>query len=124
MAIPKLVRDPDGFVHTGRGFMAGAKYDAIQRAHAALLPERARLPLITDLSDGRGFTRMAKLNAAERNRLPGSTFGLPGQRKYPMPDKNHARVAESYASKEYHAGRLSLSDLGRIRAKAKRILAR
>jgi len=32
---------------------------------------------------------MAVLKAARRNKLPESTFGLPGSRKYPMPDRAH-----------------------------------
>jgi len=35
---------------------------------------------------------MAKLNAAKRKKLPKSDFAVPG-RKYPVPDKNHARNA-------------------------------
>jgi len=31
---------------------------------------------------------MAKLRAARRKALPSSTFGLPGSRKYPMPDRS------------------------------------
>jgi hypothetical protein len=36
---------------------------------------------------------MATLTAGRRNKLGKSTFGLPGERKYPMPDKSHARNA-------------------------------
>jgi hypothetical protein len=32
---------------------------------------------------------MAELKAARRNKLADSTFGLPGSRKYPMPDRAH-----------------------------------
>ena len=67
---------------------------------------------------------MAKLNAAERKSIPTSEFGLPGSRKYPMPDKSHARVAKSYASKEVHAGKLSSGAAARIRAKADRMLSK
>lgn len=35
---------------------------------------------------------MAKLTTAGRNRLPGSTFALPG-RRYPIEDASHARNA-------------------------------
>ena len=42
---------------------------------------------------------MAKLNAARRNALPNSDFGLPGKRAYPMPDKKHAAVAKAYAER-------------------------
>jgi hypothetical protein len=39
---------------------------------------------------------MAKLKAATRNRLPGSAFGLPKQRKYPMEDRTHQIKAEEF----------------------------
>ncbi len=65
---------------------------------------------------------MAKLDAADRNKLSSSTFGLPAERKYPMPDKVHARVAKSYASKEEHAGKLSSDQKAQIDRKADRIL--
>lgn len=65
---------------------------------------------------------MAKLHAQERDKLSSSTFGLPEKRKYPMPDKVHARVAKSYASKEEHAGKLSKSQESRIDSKANRML--
>jgi hypothetical protein len=67
---------------------------------------------------------MAKLTAHKRNALAERTFGLPEQRKYPMPDKSHARVAKSYASKEYRVGKLSASQKARIDAKANRKLGK
>lgn len=36
---------------------------------------------------------MAVLTTEERKRVPESKFGLPAKRKYPMPDKAHARNA-------------------------------
>jgi uncharacterized protein DUF6582 len=36
---------------------------------------------------------MSKLTSSERNKLPKGDFGLPGQRKYPLNDPNHARNA-------------------------------
>jgi hypothetical protein len=65
---------------------------------------------------------MAKLKAARRNALPKSEFGIPGSRKYPMPDKNHARNAMARASEMHAKGRLSSSQLSEIRTKAKRKL--
>lgn len=61
---------------------------------------------------------MAKLSSKVRNKLPMADFGLPGEKKYPMPDKNHARVAKSYASKEYNAGKLSAASKSKIDKKA------
>lgn len=65
---------------------------------------------------------MAKLNAAARKRIPTSEFGLPGSRKYPMPDKSHAANAKARATQQVKAGNLSPSAASRIRAKANRIL--
>jgi len=67
---------------------------------------------------------MAKLRAAARNKLKASTFGLPGQRKYPMPDRSHAANAKARASQMRKRGRLSTSQYSRIVAKANRILGR
>lgn len=36
---------------------------------------------------------MAKLTAKRRKRLKASTFGIPSERKYPMNDITHARLA-------------------------------
>jgi hypothetical protein len=67
---------------------------------------------------------MAKLHAAQRNAIPSSKFGLPGQRKYPMPDKSHAANAKARASQQEHAGRLSAGQKAEIDAKANRVLGK
>lgn len=67
---------------------------------------------------------MAVLSSRSRNAMADRVFGLPKQRKYPMPDKVHARVAKSYASKEYHAGKLSAAQKAQIDAKANRKLGK
>jgi hypothetical protein len=36
---------------------------------------------------------MARLTAAQRKRMKSSSYALPGKRKYPIPDKSHARNA-------------------------------
>jgi hypothetical protein len=36
---------------------------------------------------------MAKLTTAQRKRLKESSFAIPGERKYPIPDASHARDA-------------------------------
>lgn len=38
---------------------------------------------------------MAKLKAATRKRMKATTFALPAQREYPIPDISHARNALS-----------------------------
>lgn len=60
---------------------------------------------------------MARLSTKRRKKLPASTFGLPEERAYPMPDRKHAAVAKAYA--ERYA---TPSERARIDAKANRIL--
>ena len=36
---------------------------------------------------------MARLKASTRKRMKATSFALPGQKKYPIPDKTHARLA-------------------------------
>lgn len=67
---------------------------------------------------------MGKLTAAKRNALGGSTFGLPSERKYPMPDRAHAANAKARASQQLKRGNLSASQKARIDAKANRVLGR
>jgi hypothetical protein len=67
---------------------------------------------------------MAILKAARRNKLAKSTFGLPGERKYPMPDASHARNALARASQQLGKGNLSLAQAQKIRAKAYRKLGK
>lgn len=67
---------------------------------------------------------MADLTAKKRDRLHKLTFGLPGKRAYPMPDKPHARLAKAMASREANAGKLSQSAKARIDAKANKVLAK
>jgi hypothetical protein len=65
---------------------------------------------------------MAKLDAAERKDIPSKEFGLPGQRKYPMPDDSHATNAKSRAKQQLDAGRISQSQYDQIVAKANKKL--
>jgi hypothetical protein len=65
-----------------------------------------------------------KLKTSTRNALPASEFGMPGQRKYPMPDKGHAANAKSRATQMAKAGKLSPASAARIRAKADRLLGK
>ena len=65
---------------------------------------------------------MAKLTSKSRNKLPKSDFGLPGEKKYPMPDKSHARNAKSRASEMEHKWKLSPASKAKIDAKADRML--
>jgi hypothetical protein len=65
---------------------------------------------------------MAKLTAAKKNAEPKKEFGLPAERKYPMPDANHARNAKARASQMEHQGKLSTADKKKIDTKADHIL--
>ena len=65
---------------------------------------------------------MAKLSTKRRDKLPASTFGEPGKRAYPMPDKSHAANAKARASQMVAKGKLSESEASKIKAKANRVL--
>lgn len=56
--------------------------------------------------------------------MPKTAFGLPGSRKYPMPDKSHAANAKARASQQYNKGRISASTKAKIFAKANTVLSR
>jgi hypothetical protein len=65
---------------------------------------------------------MANLTEKKRDRLKDSTFGLPEERKYPMPDASHAANAKARAAQQVKKGNLSKSDEQKIDRKADRVL--
>lgn len=65
---------------------------------------------------------MAKLSSSVRGNLPKSEFGLPGERKYPMPDKSHAGNAKARAREMESKGKISKATEARIDQHANRIL--
>lgn len=65
---------------------------------------------------------MAKLSTNARKHIPTEEFGLPKQRKYPMPDRSHAQNAKARATQEVKRGKLSEAAAEKIRRKANRIL--
>jgi hypothetical protein len=67
---------------------------------------------------------MAKLTAAKKNKEPKQKFGLPKERKYPMPDASHARNAKARASHMEHTGKLSAADKKKIDAKANKVMGK
>jgi hypothetical protein len=69
-----------------------------------------------------GISGMAKLTAAKKNAEPKKEFGLPEERKYPMPNASHARNAKARASQMEHQGKLSAADKKKIDTKADHIL--
>jgi hypothetical protein len=65
---------------------------------------------------------MATLTEKKRDNLKDSTFGLPDEHKYPMPDKSHAANAKARASQQVKAGNLTKTEKAKIDRKADRIL--
>jgi len=64
------------------------------------------------------------VKAAKRKKLKKSQFGLPGKRKYPMPDKSHAVNAKARAKQQRKRGKLSKSAYDKVVAKANRVIGR
>lgn len=67
---------------------------------------------------------MAKLSELARARIPESKFGLPGSRRYPMPDKSHAANAKARATQMVNKGKLSPASAAKIKAKANKVLGK
>jgi hypothetical protein len=61
---------------------------------------------------------MSKLTTAERKKIPSSEFGLPDERKYPMPDREHAANAKSRASAAEAEGHITKAEEKKIDRKA------
>ena len=61
---------------------------------------------------------MSKLTSKARDRIPSSEFAMPGDRKYPLNDANHARNAKARASEMANKGRISKSTEEMIDRKA------
>lgn len=116
--------------HKGRGFQGWIRHDGqahlFGRFHWVYQVEaepfedwRGKQPV--RYRDG---DTMAVLKAAMRNALPSSTFGLPGSRKYPMPDPSHAANAKARATQQVAKGNLSPASAAKIRAKANKVLGK
>jgi hypothetical protein len=67
---------------------------------------------------------MAELTEKKRDSLKKSQFGLPDEKKYPMPDKSHARNAKARASQQKKEGNLTASEKAKVDRKADRILGK
>ena len=67
---------------------------------------------------------MAKLTTEQRKKIPKGQFGLPGSRKYPMPDRSHAGNAKARAAQQVAKGNLSVSAEKQIVSKANTILGK
>jgi hypothetical protein len=64
------------------------------------------------------------MKESKRDALPGKDFGLPGERKYPMPDASHAENAKARASQEEKKGKITQGQKSEIDAKADRKLGK
>ena len=67
---------------------------------------------------------MATLTEKKRDHLKDSTFGLPDEHKYPMPDKAHAANAKARASQQQNKGGITAAEERKIDRKADKILDR
>lgn len=67
---------------------------------------------------------MSKITGPRRAKLPKGVFGLPGERKYPMPDKSHAVNAKARATQMVNEGKLSNSSKNKIDRKANNVIAK
>ena len=65
---------------------------------------------------------MATLSEKKRDSLPKSKFGLPDERKYPMPDDSHAANAKARAAQQVKKGTITKAEKQKIDRKADRIL--
>lgn len=65
---------------------------------------------------------MAVLTTKRRKALKKSTFGIPSERKFPMPDKAHAANAKARAKQQLDDGNISRAQFNTIVAKANTIL--
>lgn len=65
---------------------------------------------------------MPKLTEKKRDKLPKSKFGMPAERKFPMPDNAHAANAKARATQMVNKGKLSASEKSKIDAKANKVL--
>jgi hypothetical protein len=67
---------------------------------------------------------MAKLTTKGRKKLKKSSFGLPGKKAYPMPDRAHAANAKARAKQQLKKGKLSKSAYSKIVSKANKVLGK
>jgi hypothetical protein len=67
---------------------------------------------------------MAELKAKSRNKMKEKTFGLPDERKYPMPDKSHAQNAKARASQQLKKGNITPAEKAQIDRKANKKLGK
>jgi hypothetical protein len=64
------------------------------------------------------------MKASTRKALPGSKFGLPAERKYPVDTKGRAANAKGRATQQVKKGNLSPAQAAVIDKKADRVLGK
>ena len=67
---------------------------------------------------------MAVLDTKARKALPKSAFGLPGARKFPMPNKGHAMIAAKDAKMDADSGHITKAQEKKVDKMAEKILAK
>ena len=65
---------------------------------------------------------MTVLTEKKRDRLKKKTFGLPKERKYPMPDRAHAINAKARATQMLKKGEITEAEAEKIKRKANRVI--
>ena len=65
---------------------------------------------------------MSELTEKKHDALKATQFGLPEERKYPMPDKSHARNAKARAAQQVMQGNLTRAEESKIDRKADAVL--
>lgn len=65
---------------------------------------------------------MANMTEKKRDSLKSSQFGLPEERKYPMPDESHARNAKARAAQQEEKGHITKAEERKIDRKADKVL--
>jgi hypothetical protein len=61
---------------------------------------------------------MSRMKESKRDELPKSDFGLPSERKYPMPDASHAADAKARATQQEKKGTITAAQRSQIDKKA------
>ena len=65
---------------------------------------------------------MSVLTAKARKHLKPGTFGLPGKKAYPMPDKGHAADAKGRVTQALAKGTATPAEAAAVRHKANAVL--
>ncbi len=72
--------------------------------------------------EGQTCGRSGKLTTKKRDRLPDKAFGLPSERKYPMPDPDHAASAKGRAKTQLNKGNLTRAQYDKVVRKANSVI--